>query len=181
MKTLTASVAIVAWTLAAPALAASDGVLGPTSSGSFTVNATVSQATSDNVQVFGLDDYSLSWIEGVAGDSETHSFCIIRTPAGGTVSITISSFDAADTTYLVKTPGGGDQVTLTMSIESLSDGVPFDPAEGTPFPGVQVSSSCNDIAGDATSQTLEVATATAIPEGSAGIYSGSFLITVAPD
>lgn len=184
MKTLTASMTILAMTLAAPALASSDGTLGPTSSGSFTINATVSQAATDNVQVFGLDDLSLfleqGSIPGEAGTFDSKPFCIIRSPSGGNVNITISSFDAADTAYLVKSAGGASQVALNMQINNNNDGVGYVQPEGMPILDVPVSSTCSDVLGDPTSLEMFVIAAgevTADP----GIYSGSFLVTVAPN
>lgn len=175
---------ILAMTLAAPALASSDGTLGPTSSGSFTINATVSQAATDNVQVFGLDDLSLfleqGSIPGEAGTFDSQPFCIIRSPSGGNVNITISSFDAADTAYLVKSAGGASQVALNMQINNNNDGVGYVQPEGMPILDVPVSSSCSDVLGDPTSLEMFVIAAgevTADP----GIYSGSFLVTVAPN
>lgn len=183
MKTLTASVAILAMMLAAPALASSDGTLGPTSTGSFTVNATVSQPTTDNVQVFGLDDFSLSpeqgSVPGEAGTFDSKTFCIIRSPSGGNVSIQILSFDPADTSYVVKTPGGGNQIELSLHITNNSEGMVYQPVYPLPVSDVPVSSTCNDVAGDPTALELSVVTAGEVT-GAPGIYSGAFLITVGP-
>ena len=184
MKTQMTSVALFAMALAAPAVASSDGVPGPTSSGTFTVTATVTEEATDDVHVYGLGDLSLFFapgaIAGTAGTFDGEPFCITRSPSGGDVNLTISSFDAADTEFVVKTPGGANQAYFYIRIDNTSNGGEFfDPIDGTQFSAVPVSASCSDVLGEPGTLRME-----AVLSGTAtvpGVYSGSFLLTVAPN
>lgn len=181
MKALRTSAALLAAAITVPAFASSDGTPGASSSGTFTVTATVGPAApGDTVHVFGLDDFSLSWAQGSSGDAEEHSFCIVSSnPAGGQVSITVSSFDAADTGFVVKEPASATQIPLFVGVVSNSQGLGHPMIEGTPVPGFTIAGSCTDSPVDPNAFILQVNTDDGASAGQ-GTYFGSFLITVAP-
>jgi hypothetical protein len=181
MKILPALLACASMMVAAPAVASSDGALGHSSSGTFTVTATISPATTDNVRVFGLDDFSFSGSEGGSINSQEKPFCIIRTPSGGGVGVTISSFDApaAGSPFVVKTPGGAGEIQLTIALYDAGQQIYFPVTQGAPT-SVQAASACTEVAGDPALGLMAIQllnTSSANP----GNYSNSFLITVAPE
>lgn len=175
MKAQLTSAGFFAALLAAPAAASSDGTLGPTSTGSFNVSATISPSPVDEVQVFGLDDFSFAGTEGQSSiDSQTKSFCVIR-ETGGTVGLTISSFDAADTYFRVKTPGGADEIQMLFTFHHTGTPSGVTLTEGTEelFPA---EATCTD---GVTPIALAISLLNT-GSAAAGNYSNSFLVTVAP-
>ena len=177
MRTFTTSVALLAAALASPALAASDGTLGPTSTGTFTVQASISADAADDVHIYGLEDFAFSGNEGGTIDGQAKIFCMIRTPDNGDVDVTITSFDAADTYFRVRTPGGADEVQMLLNIFSSITAQFYLMTEGTPET-IPVEDNCNEAGTPQFQLSISLLnTATANP----GNYSGSFLVTVAPN
>jgi len=174
MRALRASLAIIAFSLATPAVASSDGTLGPTSNGTFTVSVAISPTAIDNVRVYGLDDMSFSGTEGQTIDSSGQQFCITR-ETGGQIGLTISSFDAADTYYRVKKAGGADEVQMLFHV------FPWVGTDAAMVEGAEQVFDASDVCTEGNSGFFNLSvsllnTATAV----AGNYSNSFLVTVAP-
>src|SRR5215203_141024 len=119
------ALAIIAVSLSAPALAATDGMYGPTSSGSFAVNATISAPFFDNVHVYNLQDFTFNGTEGSPFMSQTKSFCIIR-QNGGQVGLTIYSA-SMDMAFLIRDPmnpmGSSTPLTLTVAVGASGQSV----------------------------------------------------------
>jgi hypothetical protein len=178
MKTLWTSAAFLAAALAAPAGASSDGALGPTSNGTFSVTATIGPAVTDDVQVYGLNDFAFAGNEGDTINNQEQPFCIIRTPGGGQVTLTISSFTNAGAGFYVRTPGGANEIQMLVSIYDQGDAVYYPLTESLGMT-LQVTDACTDSGADPAVQLLSISllnTNNAV----AGNYSNSFLVTVAP-
>lgn len=174
MRALQTTLALIAFTLAAPAVASSDGTLGPTSNGTFTVSVAISPTAIDNVRVYGLDDISVAGTEGQELENGAQQFCITR-ETGGQIGLTISSFDAADTYFRVKKAGSVDEVQMTVHV------FPWVGTDAAMVEGTEqvfdASATCTEgNSGFFNMSLVMLNTATAAP----GNYSNSFLVTVAP-
>ena len=115
------TIAGLALLLAAPATAQTDGTLGPTSSGSFTINAIYTQPPVDNVQVYGLDDVTFNEELGnLVLPSQQMIFCMIRESNGGNVGVTVTSTDAADTEFKLTSadPMLGGHLLLDLELQT---------------------------------------------------------------
>lgn len=119
MKGLWTSAALLATALSTPASAATDGTLGPTSTGTFNISATMSPAPTPNVHVFGLDDFAFTGTVGENLNAQSDRFCVVR-DNGGLVGLTISSSDAADSDFRVKTPGGASTIVFGVIVDTTA-------------------------------------------------------------
>jgi hypothetical protein len=165
--------AIIAVTLAAPALASTDGMYGPTSSGSFDVQATISPPFFDNVHVYNLQDFTFSGTEGSSFMSQTKSFCVIR-QCGGLIGLTIYSA-MMDMDFRVREPMGMNSIplTLTVTVSGGSQSVMSQGVEQT----FTAPADCSPMSMTLSNLQIDVPTAATAPQG---YYTGTFLVNVAP-
>jgi hypothetical protein len=97
MKSLKLAAAAMALAMPGMAMAATDGTLGATSTGSFNASLTVTADTSNYVQIVGLDDIAFTGIvAGFSGASpvQTIYFCLNKNTPGN-VSLNIDQPSAS--------------------------------------------------------------------------------------
>ena len=170
------ALALAAASLAAPALASTDGMYGPTSTGSFNVSATISPPFFDNVHVYNLQDFTFNGTTGSPLMGQTKSFCVIR-QNGGMVGLTIYS-GMMDPDFLIRDPMGPmgmNSTNLTMAVSVGGSGaLPLSHGVEQTFtaPGM-----CDPMSMTLSSLQIDVPNAASVAQGN---YSGSFLINVAP-
>lgn len=174
MKSLITSASLLAATLTAPASAATDGTPGTTSTGTFNVSATMSLPPAVNVHVFGLDDFSFTGTVGVPLDGQSDRFCAIR-DNGGFVGLTISSSDAADTDFRVKTPDGTSTIVFGVIVDTTA-GTMIEMEEGVESQFIA--------AGECVDNGIDGWLMSFVPIGYGGpgdgSFSNQFIVTVSP-
>lgn len=178
MKLLTVSVACLAIAFSGTAVAATDGTLGPTSNGSFNVTANISAPEVDSVHVYGLDDLVFP---GTAGETQSTwqiFFCMTREPNAGQIGVTISSIAAADTAFLLKSPGGDLPLIIQLGFEDFDQFQQLNEGTEATYDAPNVCDAETGGSGNPDSARMDL-TINGVPED-AGSYSNTFLISVAP-
>lgn len=163
--------------------AATDGVLGPTSTGTMTLTATVPAAASPpQASITGIRDLVLPALtfDGVSGRAEAQICIFHSTP---TYSVTVSQPGAADLSPLKLAGPNGDSLALRVGVgDPRGNGVDI-PAAGTirGMSGNRQSPTCADgdrstlyakSSGDASGTGADI---------DAGVYSGIVLLLIAPE
>lgn len=171
-RTFIAASALLA---ATPALAAQNGTLGPTSTGSFDATLTIEAQPQAQVRVSGLTDLAFGTIQAGAPQviNRTTPVCIYATTPQG-ASLTVSQ--AGGTGF--RMTSGANTVGLSLSLFNNVTGTPpTSVSNGTAIflPTNTVSETC------ATGGAFEIqATAVTSSTTSPGNYSGTITLLVAP-
>ena len=179
-KKIMASVALL---LAAPAMAQTDGMLGPSSAGTFTVNATYTAAPVDNVQVFGLDNIAFN--ETFDPSNANHPvdemrFCMIRESSGGNVGVTVfgeSTPENVDMGFAVHNNDLGNPGSVALDMLILPPGGTFTFLQQGMETQFLVPATCSEM--DPTQYSVLRIAAYTYP-AQAGAYSNTFTVLIAP-
>ena len=187
-KTITkATLAALALGLSVPAMAATDGSPGATSTGSFTTSLTVLAPANNDVHVLGRQDYAFGTVQStnanVAISKMIDFVCFNRSTAGSNIRVTVSQNGTSAGSAFNMNDGAGHSLGLTVEIlgptgnggTSVSNGVPY-----TTVPsGAGCTASTNN---PAIAHQLNL-TPNAIPAGGGaaiGALSAQFTVLVAP-
>lgn len=156
-------------------LAATDGSLGTTSAGDFGISTVIE----DVVQISNLNDVDLGNFSGSGDLANSDAFCLYRN-GGGTLNITASgsgsggAFSLSDGANDI--PFSVEFTDETSTAAALSAGTALNAV-----PNTNVSSlDCSGIGGDNNSIEIRISEADAIA-ASAGTYTGTLFLTVAPE
>lgn len=190
MKTRTLCALALCSATTVPALAATQGTLGPTSTGSYVITAT-RPATPRQVQVLNISDVSLTNITRADTDPSTPGvtmrFCLIDTYSG-TVQLQLSSTNGVfnpNGWRLQST--GGDLLSYGVSVTSASDGAvlgtlpPLSPSFGFSVPPTVVvanSGACG--AGNVKVNTVLISPSTMPETIPARVYTDTITIVATP-
>jgi hypothetical protein len=185
MKTLKIAALTLALAASGAAMAATDGTLGTTSTGSFNASLQVNAPAGTQVQVFGLDDFAFP---AVTGGITTNTpvpaieqpFCLNRSTAGN-VLVTISQTGNAGSFNL--NDGAGHTLNLSMVVTSPvgSGGSSTGPANGGQFTVPQSNAGCTAASNNTVAHTLRLSPGTVLSQtgGQAyGNFSGAFTVLV---
>ena len=179
-KKIMASVALL---LAAPAMAQTDGMLGPSSSGTFAVNATYTAAPVDNVQVFGLDNINFNEtfnLSDVRFPVDEVRFCMIRESNGGNIGVTVFGTVTPENVglgFAVHNNDLGNPASVQLDMSLLPPGGTFTGLVQGEESLFVVPATCSEADPNQFS-VLRVRAAT-YPE-QAGAYSNTFTVLIAP-
>jgi hypothetical protein len=180
--------------VASPALAATDGQPGPTSTGSFNASINVQAPGGTTVRVTGLDDFDL----GTAETSETKytplpnasgNICLLRSDAGPVrVNITQNNLPASETFFALQGTNDGDGNGVIDAIPILFTVInPSQSAqsvhENSDFELEQSDPSCTENASFPIAHGLSVYDASSeLPPASisplSGVFTAQFTMTV---
>lgn len=169
--------------------AATDGTLGPTSTGTFTATAQINPPVQQQVQVFGLDDFVFAPVTRVAGQtthvtSVTKRFCINNhSPGGGPISVTVSQTGEAGNFSLKGNNGRSLPLSITLD-NPWAMGISRISNFSITING-NVDASCTQAALDAGTgniTTITIAPNRIAPDSDAsdGDLQGQFSITISP-
>jgi hypothetical protein len=180
MKTLNIAAIAACCTLAVPgpALAASDGIIGATSSGSVSISATVP----GRVQISKLTDLVFGTVDPTANAAKTENLCVWSNTSGRTYQVTATGSGGGTSNTFALTDGTTE---LPYSVEwagtsGQSSGTAL--ATGTALTGLTsaaVNPTCSS--GAATTASLIVKMAAAdLQAAVASSYTGTLTLVVAP-
>lgn len=187
MKTLSIAALILALAVPGIAQAATDGTLGPTSTGTFSASITLNSPAGTNVQVLGLNDFNFGQVNGQITTStsipaQSDAFCLTRNNAGN-VLVTVSQVGVANATPFSLSDGNGRTLGLGITINNPS-GSGFGFNSGTTVALQQSGATCTASTTDLSiAHKLTLAPAALISQNAGanyGVFSGSFQITIAP-
>ncbi len=187
MKILKIAAVALALTASVPAMAATDGAFGTTSTGSFNASLQVNAPAGTLVQVIGLDDFTFP---AVTGGITTNTpvpaieqpFCLVRSTAGN-VLVTISQPGNAGSYNL--SDGAGHTLSLSMLITSPlgSGGSSTGPNNGGTFAALPSNSGCDASSSNTFAHILRLSPGTVVSQNAGqayGNFSGAFTVTVSP-
>ncbi len=168
--------------LATPTLAnaATDGSLGATSTGSFSVNLTLNAQPTSQVQILGLDDYEFGSVTAIEGlPPLAQNFCLNRNDAG-LVQVTMSQPNNQGVVFeLFGSAGGRLQVLAEIEVSNGQGAILFPnrSREVRQTPGCTASSGFGPFGPAHQLSIRPVLGQGATPDGQ---YSGTFTILISP-
>jgi spore coat protein U-like protein len=179
--------AAMALALAAPgmAMAATDGTLGATSTGTMNVSLTVTPNTDNYVQILGLEDFifpsSLAGTVGALG--QTNQYICLNKNTLGTVNLDIVSSNPGnftpDSLYIAELADGTNRVPYFMALQApdgvrvVGNGQSWSNTAATP-------SACTAASGNGVAYRLYGGIESVSPIV-AGTYSNTFTLTLSPN
>jgi len=187
MKTPRIAALVLALCLPGIALAATDGIAGATSSGTFSASVTLNAPAGTAVQVIGLNDFNFGQVNGqitttTSIPAQFDAFCLSRSTAGN-VLVTVTETGVPNATSFSLSDGNGHTLGLSITINNPG-GVGFGFSAGTTAALQQSGAACTASTTDLTvAHKLTFAPAALISQNAGanyGLFSGSFQITVAP-
>ena len=193
-KTLTkAALALLALGMAVPAMAATDGGLGATSTGAFTASVDVTPNTNNFVQILGLDDVTLpSFVESGSYYAGTFSFLCLNKNTTGSVILTIDqpeiSYEGTwsvsnPASYVNKLSSGTNDIPVAIAL--MSPNGAFVPRSGAIFsiPESTTPQTCTANSGSGSAFKLQIIISSGIDGNQnnvpVGYYSNTFTLTLA--
>lgn len=167
-----------------PAHAATDGTLGPTSTGTFTASLEVT-GSSDQVQVIGLTDFDFGSITASATQitpvpPQIDRLCFNRSGPGN-VLVTVNQTNGSGGSGTTLS-NGSSELGLNLAIIDPGPGTGRTMANGAAVSMVQSGAGCT-ISSDQDIAHSMLLTPQPIPPASSatsGVFTGQFTITVAP-
>lgn len=180
MKPITLALALSGLAAATPAFAATDGTVGPTSTGTMQVSISLEQPPASDVQIFGLDDIAFGSHQTDIFQIQTgRTFCMTKSD-GGTVNLMIidnvnpNAFADPSITFALANAG----VFLPMKIDIHEPaGQVLGMIEGF---AIQFTASPTCIDGGAGDFAISV-TIPVDPSDALGSYSSTLTLLVAPN
>ena len=183
MKTLSVSLAILSLGTSGAAMAATDGALGATSTGSFTTTLNVVPPTGTQVQVLGLDDVDFGTVNTSLtlgtdiGTSPMQAFCLNRSDSGPVrVSFSQLGVGAGNSLRLIGPVG---QIPLTLGLFSPVNGAIGNGAgvsTDSPIDVAQSGSGCTSSSPLGTAHGLQVSPSL-LPSFATTALSGAYIAT----
>jgi hypothetical protein len=182
MRSLKIAAAAMALAMPGMAMAATDGTLGATSTGTMNVSLTVGPNTTDFVQILGLDDIAFTgFVAGFTGtsDGQLSYFCLNKNTLGN-VKLT------ADKPNVGFSPGEyasqlGNEAMLELRLLSPVNGfTPFS-GDGWAFLPATDPNACNASSGSGVAYTFQAKLRTGALPLLEGTYSNTLTLTLAPE
>ena len=185
------ALAALALGMTAPAMAATDGQLGTTSTGDFTLAIQVNAPPPSQVEIIGLDDVIFTVTTNNSSDSVSSSasfnyFCINRSDAGD-VTLRFDQFGGnLDTSPVLQGPGSGPASTIEADFTVFDAvGNQYIVNLGTPFPIARsnLNEPCTAASGAGVANRYRFAVPPLPPHSVVayeGLYSATMVVTLSP-
>jgi hypothetical protein len=185
IQTLKLATMMVALVLPGVAMAATDGALGATSTGSFNASLQVNAPAGTQVQVLGLDDFTFPAVTGgittnTAVPLMENTFCLNRSTAGN-VLVTISQTGNAGSFNLNDGAGHTLSLGITVYTPNLASGTGT--GNGSQFATAQSGAGCTATSNNTVAHTMRLSPGTVLSQNSGqayGAFSGAFTVLVSP-
>lgn len=183
MKLITTALALTGLAAGPPAFAATDGTVGPTSTGTMQVSITLEAAPVPDVQIFGLEDIAFGSQQTDIFQIQTgRQFCITRSD-GGSVNLTITdnvipdSFVDPTITFALEEVNSGNFLPMKINIYPPAGGDLESMSEGTP----QVFSASPTCSEQVSAEVFGISVIIPVdPDDALGSYSSTLTLLVAP-